>query len=107
MSRATIRRVRPPVRLFLVSPATAIRRALAEELDARDEVEVVGEASSSAQGLVRVPAVRPDVVLAGAHMRDPDSTEMCRRLHAAMPELPILLLGLFPGQELVAAAVNA
>lgn len=97
----------PPVRLFLVSPAIAIRRALARQLEAREEIVVVGEAGSSSQGLSRVPAVNPDVVLAGAHMRDPDSIEMCRLLRAAVPDLQILLMALFPGQEFVTAAINA
>jgi two-component system, NarL family, response regulator DevR len=91
----------------MVSPAIAIRQALARDLDARAEIVVVGEAASSSQGLTRIPAVRPDVVLAGAHLRDPDSTQMCRLLRDAVPGLPILLLALYPGHEFIAAAVNA
>jgi DNA-binding NarL/FixJ family response regulator len=99
--------VAPPVRLFVVSPAVAIRHALARDLEAREEIAVVGEAGSSSEGLSRVPAVRPDVVLAGAHMRDPDSIEMCRLLRAALPDLQMLLLALYPGQEFVSAALSA
>jgi DNA-binding NarL/FixJ family response regulator len=95
------------VRLFLVSPAQAVRHSLAKELARRDEIVVVGGAGSSAQGISVVPTVRPEVVLAGAHMRDPDSIEMCRRLRAAVPDLPILLLGMYPGQELISAAITA
>lgn len=100
-------RVNPPVRLFLASPALAIRRALAKALDAESRLVVVGEARSSAQALTRVPAARPDVVLAGAHMIDPDSPEMCRRLRAIMPELQVLMIGVNAPLELVEAAVRA
>ena len=96
-----------PVRLFLVSPAVALRQSLARGLQAREDLDVVGEASSSRQGVSRVAAVRPDVVLAGAHMRDPDSIEMRRQLRTAVADVQVLLLALYPAQEFVAAAVSA
>jgi two-component system response regulator DevR len=105
--RDRIGRVPSPVRLFLVSPAVALRQSLARGLQAREVLDVVGEASSSRQGVSRVAAVRPDVVLAGAHMRDPDSIEMCRQLRTAVADVQVLLLALYPGQEFVAAAVSA
>jgi two-component system response regulator DevR len=99
--------VSTPIRLFVVSAALAIRRALAHELDAEVEIVVVGEARSSAEALARVPAARPDVVLAGAHLTDPDSPEMCRQLLAAVPGLHVLMVGADASQELIAAAYGA
>ena len=96
-----------PIRLFLASPALAIRRALARALDAEAEIEVVGEARSATQTLALVPAARPQVVVAGAHLREPDSPEMCRRLLAAMPELHILIIGVNASPELVASVIRA
>ena len=96
-----------PIRLFLASPALAIRRALARVLDAEAELDVVGEARSSTQALARVPAVRPDVVVAGAHLREPDSPEMCRRLLAATPDLNVLFIGVNAAPELVTAVIRA
>ena len=100
-------RVNPPVRLFLASPALAIRRALAKALDAEARIVVVGEARSSAQALTRVPAARPDVVLAGAHMTEPDSPEMCRRLRETLPALQVLMIGVNAPLELIDAALRA
>ncbi len=99
--------MKEPVRLFLASPALAIRRALARALDAEAGIEVVGEARSSTQALARVPAVRPDVVVAGAHLREPDSPEMCLRLLAGMPDLSVLFIGVNAAPELVAALIRA
>lgn len=106
-SRATLDGVPEPIRLFLASPALAIRRALARALDAEAEIEVVGEARSAAQALARVPAARPQVLLAGAHLREPDSSEMCRRLLAGMPELNVLFIGVNADPELVASVIRA
>ena len=106
-TRATLDSVNEPIRLFLASPALAIRRALARALDAEADIEVVGEARSATQALARVPAVRPHVVVAGAHLRDPDSPEMCRRLLAGMPELNVLFIGVNATPELVASVIRA
>jgi two-component system, NarL family, response regulator DevR len=99
--------VNEPIRLFLASPALAIRRALARALDGQTDIEVVGEARSSTQALARVPAVRPLVVVAGAHLREPDSPEMCRRLLAGMPDLNVLFIEVNAAPELVAALIRA
>jgi two-component system response regulator DevR len=47
------------------------------------------------------------VVLAGAHLRDPDSAEMCRRLLAGMPELNVLFIGVNANPELVTTVIRA
>ena len=95
------------MRLFLVSPALAIRRSLSKALDAEPQIVVIGEARTSTQALARVPAVRPDVLLAGAHLTEPDSPEMCRRLRGTMPELQVLMIGVNAPLELIEAAVRA
>ena len=96
-----------PVRLFLVSPALAIRRSLSKALDLEPQIVVIGEARTSTQALARVPAAGPDVVLAGAHLTQPDSPEMCRRLRGTMPHLQVLMIGVNAPLELIEAAVRA
>ena len=49
----------------------------------------------------------PHVVVAGAHLRDPDSPEMCRRLLAGMPDLKVLIIGVNATPELVASVIRA
>jgi two-component system, NarL family, response regulator DevR len=99
--------VNEPIRLFLVSPALAIRRALARSLDAEADILVVGEARSAVDALARAPAVRPHVVLTGAHLRDPDTSELCRRLNVAIPGVHILVVGVNAGRELVADLISS
>lgn len=96
-----------PVRLFLVSPALAVRRALALALDDEEEIEVVGEAATAQEALARVPAVRPDVVLAGSRLRDPDSAELCRLLLEQQPDLHVLVIDVDADQRLVTKVISA
>jgi len=95
------------VRLFLVSPARALRHSLAKSLDADPRIAVIGEALTSAQALVRVPAARPDVVLAGAHLTAPDSPELCRRLREASADVHVLMIGVNAPSPLVEASLRA
>jgi two-component system, NarL family, response regulator DevR len=88
--------VNEPIRLFLVSPALAIRHALARSLDAEAEILVIGEADSAVDAVARTPAARPHLVLTGAHLRDPDTPELCRRPHEAMPASHIIAVGVTP-----------
>jgi len=99
--------VSTPVRLFLVSPALAVRRALARALDAEAAIDVVGEASTSSEALVRVRAARPDVVLAGSRLRDPDPVEMCRLLLSAVPDLHVLIVDVDEDQKFAGKAFSA
>jgi two-component system response regulator DevR len=99
--------VNEPIRLFLVSPALAIRRALARSLDNEAELLVVGEARSAVDALVRIPAASPHVVVAGAHLRDPDTPELCRQLNEVMPGVHILVVGVNASNELVSDVMSS
>jgi len=80
---------------------------LGRALDAEPRIDLVGEASTSREALARVAAVRPDVVLAGSRLRDPDAVEMCRQLLLAMPELHVLIVDVDEDKKLVASAIRA
>ena len=56
--------VSTPVRVFLVSHAIAVRAAVADTLDRDARFDVVGQATTGAQAMVRVPAARPDLLVA-------------------------------------------
>jgi two-component system response regulator DevR len=96
-----------PVRLFLVSTAVAIRRALAKVLDAEAGITVVGQARTSAEALRRIPAARPDVVLTGDRVWQPRSPELCRRIRDHDPHIQVLIVGIDANQAFVADAIAA
>jgi DNA-binding NarL/FixJ family response regulator len=79
-----------PVRVFLLCPDEVFRRGLAGVLGDDPHLTVVGEAATSADGLVRVPAVRADVAVLDLPMAG--SADVCRRLRGALPRLRFLLL---------------
>ena len=70
-------------------------------------MQVVGEADSAVDAVARAPAVRPHLVLTGAHLRDPDTPELCRRLHEAMPAVHVIAVGVNASPELVAELIGS
>jgi two-component system, NarL family, response regulator DevR len=96
-----------PVRVFLVDDHEVVRRGVAEVLEDDPRITVAGEASSVAEALARVPAVRPDVVVVDMRLPDGDGADLCRELLSRVTGLRCLVLTSFSDQDALDAAVRA
>jgi DNA-binding NarL/FixJ family response regulator len=95
------------VRVLLVDDQALFREALGTLLDARPEVEVVGEAGNGQQALERAAALAPEVVLMDLHMPVLDGVAATRRLRVEQPGVRVLALTTFDDDEDVFAALRA
>ncbi|GHA65486.1 DNA-binding response regulator [Streptomyces tauricus] len=96
-----------PVRIFLLDDHEVVRRGLHDLLDAEPDLEVVGEAATGAQALVRGPALRPDVAILDVRLPDSDGISVCRELRSRMPELACLMLTSFDDDDALLDAIMA
>jgi DNA-binding NarL/FixJ family response regulator len=96
-----------PVRVLLVDDQALFREALSTLLEVRPEIEVVGEAGDGAEALRRAASTRPDVVLMDLRMPVLDGIAATRRLRAEQPDVRVLALTTFDGDEEVFAALRA
>ena len=96
-----------PVRVLVVDDQTLFREALATLLGVRDEVEVVGAVGDGAQALEAVALLRPDVVLMDLRMPVLDGVATTRRLAVEFPDVRVLVLTTFDGDDEVFPALRA
>src|SRR5438067_6195162 len=83
------------IRVFLLDDHEIVRRGVRELLEAEADIEVVGEASTAAEALARVPATRPDVAVLDVRLPDGDGVSVCRDLRSERPDLQCLMLTSF------------
>ncbi|ACZ29229.1 two component transcriptional regulator, LuxR family [Xylanimonas cellulosilytica DSM 15894] len=95
-----------PVRVFLVDDHEVVRRGVADLLEAESDLEVVGEAGTAAEALVRVPALAPDVVVLDVRLPDGDGVAVCRELRATT-DVACLMLTSFDDDEALFDAIIA
>jgi two-component system response regulator DevR len=95
------------VRVFLLDDHEVVRRGVADLLEAEPDLSVVGEASTAAEALARVPAVRPDVAVLDVRLPDGDGVTVCRELRSRMPDLRCLMLTSFADDDALFDAIMA
>ena len=95
------------LRVFLLDDHELVRRGVRELLESEGDIEVVGEAASAAEAMVRVPAVRPQVAVLDVRLPDGDGVTVCRDLRSQLPDLACLMLTSFSDDDALLGAVMA
>jgi two-component system, NarL family, response regulator DevR len=95
------------IRVFVLDDHEIVRRGVAELIGAEPDLEVVGEASTAAEAIRRIPAAQPDVAVLDARLPDGSGIEVCREVRAEHPEIRCLILTSYDDDEAIFAAVLA
>ncbi|MFK4145348.1 response regulator [Streptomyces sp. NPDC004065] len=96
-----------PIRVFLLDDHEVVRRGVHDLLNDEPDIEVVGEAATAEQALVRVPALRPDVAVLDVRLPDGDGVSVCRELRSRIPDLACLMLTSFDDEEALLDSIMA
>ena len=96
-----------PIRVFLLDDHEVVRRGVRDLLESEGDIAVVGEASTAAEALARIPAVRPDVAVLDVRLPDGDGVTVCRELRSDFPDLACLMLTSFADDEALFDAIMA
>ena len=87
------------LRVFVVDDHEVVRRGISDLLNSDDHLTVVGQASTVAQALDRIPIHRPDVAVLDVRLPDGNGIELCRELRSRLPELHCLMFTSFPEEQ--------
>lgn len=95
------------VRVFLVDDHEVVRRGLVDLLGSDPELEVIGEAGSVREAMVKIPALQPDVAVLDVRLPDGNGIELCRDLLSDLPDLRCLMLTSYTSDEAMLDAILA
>jgi DNA-binding NarL/FixJ family response regulator len=95
------------IKVFLVDDHEVVRRGLTDLLASDPELEVIGDAASVSEAMVRISATKPDVAVLDVRLPDGNGIELCRDLLSELPELRCLMLTSFTSDEAMLEAILA
>ena len=93
--------------MLLVDDHEVVRRGLRDLLADEPDIDVVAEAGTSAEALVRAAASRPDVAVVDIRLPDGDGVSLCRNLRAAPNPPKCLVLTAFDDEQVLVDAIGA
>jgi two-component system response regulator DevR len=95
------------IRVFLLDDHELVREGIRQLLESDEEIEVVGEATTVAEALVRIPLAKPDVAILDVRLEDGSGIEVCRDMRSELPDLVCLMLTSYADDEALYASVMA
>ncbi|MFB6562670.1 MULTISPECIES: response regulator [unclassified Streptomyces] len=95
------------IKVFLLDDHEVVRRGVHELLSVEEDIEIVGEAGTAADALVRIPATRPDVAVLDVRLPDGSGVEVCREVRSQDEDVKCLMLTSFADDEALFDAIMA
>ena len=95
------------IRVLLVDDHRMLVDALCTMLAKEPDIEVVGEASDGMQMMLRVPEVKPDVVVLDIAMPDQNGIDACARLLARHADIKVVALSSYSDKRFVLQMLKA
>jgi NarL family two-component system response regulator LiaR len=94
-------------RVLIVDDHAVVRQGLRTFLEMQPDLEIVGEAGDGAAAIAAAATKKPDVVLMDLVMPVMDGVEATRRIRADLPEVRVIVLTSFAGEDKVFPALRA
>jgi two-component system, NarL family, response regulator DevR len=95
------------ISVFLLDDHELVRAGLRTLIESTDDITVVGEASTAADALARIPAIRPNVAILDVRLPDGNGVEVCREIRSRSAEISCLMLTSYADDEALFAAIMA
>ncbi|WP_410674080.1 response regulator [Amycolatopsis sp. cmx-4-68] len=80
------------ISVFLLDDHELVRTGLKTVFESEVDIEVVGEAATAAEALVRIPQARPDVAILDVRLPDGQGVEVCREIRSTLEPAPACLM---------------
>lgn len=95
------------IKVFLVDDHEIVRTGVADLIESDEDLSVVGQASTVAEAMARIPAAKPDIAVLDMRLPDGNGIELCRDLRSQFPDLNCLMLTSFTDEQAMLDAIMA
>jgi NarL family two-component system response regulator LiaR len=95
------------IRVLIADDHAIVRKGICALLATEPEIEVVGEAKEGAEAILQAGRLSPDVILMDLVMPEVDGLEAIRQIALQQPQIRILVLTSFDGDDKVFPAIRA
>ena len=99
--------LRDKIRVLVADDHAIVRQGIYALLETEPDIQVVGEAQDGRQAIAEARRLEPDVVLMDLVMPVVDGVEAIRRIRASQPQVRVLVLTSFGGEDQVFPAIKA
>lgn len=94
-------------RVMLVDDHEIVRNGLRAMLEVMDDLEVVAEAGSADEAVLRARSYKPDVVVMDVRLPDRSGVEACRDIRTENPQIAVLMLTSFSDDQALFDSIMA
>jgi DNA-binding NarL/FixJ family response regulator len=94
-------------KIFLVDDHAILRQGIAQLINGRPDMTVVGEAEDIPSALNGIPRAKPDLCVLDLSLKDGDGVELIKTLRVQQPELLLLVLSMHPEALYAPAVIRA
>ena len=94
-------------RLMLVDDHEVVRSGLRAMLETMDDMEIVAEAGTADEAVLRARSYHPDVVVMDVRLPDRSGVEACRDIRAEDPNIAVLMLTSFSDDQALFDSIMA
>jgi two-component system, NarL family, response regulator LiaR len=95
------------IRILIVDDHTIVRKGIKALLAETSDIQVAGEAGNGLEAIKLSKQLKPDVILMDIMMPNMDGIEATRQITANQPEVHVLVLTSFVGDDKVFPAIKA
>ncbi len=92
---------------MLVDDHEVVRLGLRALIDRHPDMEVVAEASNTAEALTKATAHKPDIVVLDIRLPGASGIDACRDICKSLPETKVIILTSYAEDEMLFAAIRA
>jgi two-component system, NarL family, nitrate/nitrite response regulator NarL len=94
------------MRVLIADDHEIIRKSISSILQSRADIQICGEATNGEEAVSKTQLLKPDLLILDISLPDSSGWEVATAIKKLLPEVPILLLSAYGGEQLSEEAMR-